>query len=325
MDDYKAAQLNAQLAFLAASETFSEDARVGGGMFRGKPRAFVLPPRRAEENLFPPIRASVRDYFARHVISWHMANAHLLSSQVCCLNFLEPFASEPRALRILLQNILGPIDEMLEPEPDSDPERFVAFEFIGARDYLNEGGKRGRTRGAKCTSVDAAVRLRTPSGSVEFALIEWKYTELYSAPDPFDSSNGERMRRYEKIAFHPDGPLRADCGMNLVEFFAEPIYQLLRQQMLAMQMEKFQELEAKRVRTVLIAPSGNVALTKLRINALRQFGTDVPSAWRALLYDPNRFKVCPTEVLFRYAQAAIRESHRLEAWESYFGERYSLR
>jgi hypothetical protein len=112
-------------------------------MFRGKPRPFVLSPVHAEENLFPPIRASVRDYFARHVISWHTANAHLLSSHVCCLNFLEPFASEPRALSTLLQNILGPIDEMPEPEPDSDPGRFVAFEFIGARDYLNEGGGRG--------------------------------------------------------------------------------------------------------------------------------------------------------------------------------------
>lgn len=325
MDDYKAAQLKAQLAFLAASETFSEDARVGGGMFRGKPRAFVLPPTRVEENLFPPIRASVRDYFARHAISWHMANAHLLSSQVSCLNFLEPFASEPSALRILLQNILGPIDEMPEPEPDGDPGRFVAFEFIGARDYLNEGGKRGRTRGANCTSVDAAVRFRTPGGSVEFALIEWKYTELYGPPKPVDSSNEERMRRYENIAFHPDGPLRAASGMKLVEFFAEPIYQLLRQQMLGMQMEKFQELEAKRVRTILVAPSGNVALTKLRINALRQFGTDVLSAWRALLYDPNRFEVCPTEDLFRYAQAAILKSPGLAAWQSYIGERYSLR
>jgi hypothetical protein len=111
------------------------------------------------------------------------------------------------------------------------------------------------------------VRFRTPAGSVEFALIDWKYTELYGAPDPFDSSNAERMRRYENIAFHPDGPLRADCGIKLVEFFAEPIYQPLRQQMLGAQMEKFQELGAKRVRTVLVAPSGNVALRKLKINA----------------------------------------------------------
>jgi hypothetical protein len=325
MGNYKAAQLRAQLAFLAVSETFSEDARAGGGMFRHRPRAFVLPATHVEENLFPPIRASVRDYFARHTISWHMANAHVLSSQVCCLNFLEPFASEPRALRALLQNILGPIDEMLELEPDTDPGRFVAFEFIGARDYLNEGGKRGRTRGAKCTSVDAAVRFRTDSGSVEFALIEWKYTELNGAPDRSDSSNAERIRRYEDIAFHPDGPLRANCGVKLAEFFTEPIYQLFRQQMLGMQMEKFQELGATRVRTVLVAPSGNTALSKLRINALHQFGTDVPSAWRALLADPDRFLVCSTEDLFRHAHAAILENPGLEAWETYVGERYSLR
>ena len=323
--DYRAAQLNAQLAFLAASTTFSEDARAGGGIFLRKPRAFVLTAEHADENLFPPIRARARDYFARHSIKWHMANPHLLSSQVYCVNFLEPFAFEPRALRILLQNVLGPIHEMLEPEPDSDPGRFVSFEFIGARDYLNEGGKRGRARGAKCTSVDAALRFRLPDGSVEFALVEWKYTESYGEPNPLDPSNRERIRRYKNIAFHPDGPLRADCGVELGEFFTEPIYQLLRQQMLGMQMEKFQELEAKRVRTVLVGPSENVALSKLRINALQQFGTDVPSAWRALLYDPDRFIVCPTEELFRHAQATILESPGLEPWESYLGERYSLR
>ena len=119
------------------------------------------------------------------------------------------------------------------------------------------------------------------------------------------------MRRYENITFHLDGPLRKDCGMRLVEFFAEPIYQLLRQQMLGMQMEKFQELEAGRLRTSWLPPSGNVALTKLKINALRQIWHRRPSARMALLYDPDRFIVRPTEDLFRHAEPP---SSRVPAW-----------
>lgn len=277
-----------------------------------------------DENLFGPIRARVKEYFRRHSISWHIANAHLLSSQVSCLNFLEPFAFEPGALRMLLQPIFGPIDKMIEPEPATDPGRLVAFEFIGAYDYLNEGAKRKRTRGANCTSVDAAVRFRTPAGQVEVGLVEWKYTESYGRPDPNNPRNQERMRRYKDLAFYPEGPLRPDCGIELVKFFAEPIYQLLRQQMLAVQMEKHRELGANRVRTALIAPRANLALAKLKIEELGKLDSDVSSAWRAVLENPDRFLVCPTENLFLQAGAAVLKTPSLRQWFKYIGQRYGL-
>jgi len=320
--EYKAEQLRSQLAFLAKSDTFSDAARVAGGKLFGQPRDFVLSPEYASENLFPSIRTRVRDYFHRHHVTWHGAIAHLLSSQACCLNFLEPFAYEPRALKTVLEPILGPIEIMLEPEPDSDPGRFIAFEFIGARDYLNEGGKTGRTRGANCTSVDAAVRFQTRDGSIEAALIEWKYTESYGAPKPDDSANPERLRRYSKLAFFPDGPLRADCGVDLVELFSEPVYQLFRQQMLAMQIEKDRDLRLDRVRTVFIAPRTNQSVRDLRIPALHRFGSDVLSAWSLLLHDRNRFVACTTEELFHYAQVVTRETPALESWRQYIADRY---
>jgi hypothetical protein len=249
--NYRQSQLQSQLAFLAKSSSFSDGARCGGGLFRRKSREYVLHQEYKPDNLFPAIRESIRDYFQRHHISWHAANAHLLSSQVCCVNFLEPFARAPDALKALLEKLLGPIAEMLEIEPDSDPGRYIAFEFIGAVDYLNEGKSGQRIRGANCTSVDAAVRYRTTDGTIEIALIEWKYTESYGVPRAINPRNVERLRRYQDIAFYPKGPLRSDCGVNLVALFTEPVYQLLRQQMLAFQITAARELQSQPYRSAM--------------------------------------------------------------------------
>jgi restriction endonuclease-like protein len=319
---YRNAQLHAQLAFLRDSDSFSPAAKIANGIYRGIPRDFVLPGANAIENLFPPIRERVASYFKRREIRWHQANAHLLSSQVCCLNFLEPFSHEPEALRTLLQSALGPIDKMLPLEPGTDPDRFVAFEFIGG-DYLNESSKNGRTRGANCTSVDAAVRYQRPGGSVEIALIEWKYTENYGRPEP-SPRNEERQRRYERIAFTPDGPLRNDLGMNLRVFFTEPIYQLFRQQMLAFQMEKAREVGATVVLTMLVAPRANEALDKLRIDAFSRFGKTVSTVWPKLLRDPNHFTFGPLEDLFKASDVAISKSGHLTDWRSYVEQRYGF-
>lgn len=295
--------------------------RAAGGVYRRKPREFVLPPG-SLENLFPTIRVTVPDYFRRNKISWH-SPTHLLSSQVFCVNFLEPFAFEPDALRRLFEPIVGPIDEMLEPEPTSHPGRFVAYEFIGGSDYLNEARGTERARGANCTSVDAAIRFRTQTGAIEVALIEWKYTESYKAPAA-DPRNEERKRRYQNLAFHPDGPLRPDLGIELVEFFTEPIYQLLRQQMLAMQMEKAHELGATRVRTILVVPGANLAFKCLKIGPLRAFGEDVTSAWHAVLQNRDHFILCLTEDFFVHARAAIVDEPGWDAWRRYVGGRYDL-
>ncbi|HVC43178.1 MAG TPA: hypothetical protein VND20_00045 [Candidatus Binataceae bacterium] len=321
---YKEQQLRNQLAFLKSSNSISAAAKSGGGIFFGKPRDFVLPDGYGDENLFEPIRKDVINYFENQHVSWHTAAAHLLSSQVCCLNVLAPFVYEPQALKTLLEGILGPIDEMLEIEPKIAPGRFIAFEFTGTKDYLNEWRRGAHTRGANCTSVDAAVRFRTSSGDIEAALIEWKYTETYPRPSDNDSSNKERRRRYENITFHPCGPVRPDPGLKLSDLFAEPIYQLFRQQMLAKQMEKDRDLCLKRVRTVLVAPGGNTAVRVLKISALHEFGGDNVSAWQALLQEPERFIFCTTEELLARVPGVLQETPELKSWSDYIAKRYGF-
>jgi hypothetical protein len=317
-ENYKQAQLRSQLAFLKSSSAFSDVARLGGGSLFGIDREFVLPHACKEENLFEPIRRDVGDYFHTRRISWHQARAHVLSSQVCCLNFLAPFSFQPRALKTLLRRIIGPIDEMLETERG----RFVSFEFTGERDYLHEWKDGVHTRGANCTSVDAMVRFRTVDAGEEAALIEWKYTEHYGRPRPNDPKHAERLRRYEKMTFSPEGPIRADAGIGIRDLFAEPIFQLYRQQMLATQMRSDKELGLDRVRTVLIAPRSNLNLYQVKIPSFKRFGPDLVAVWRALLSDPDGFVFSTTEDLFGDAKDAVSGTPSLKPWYEYMANRY---
>jgi hypothetical protein len=280
---------------------------------------YRLRPAERAQNLAPDIRDSAGSYFAEKGISWHPHANHGLSSQVCCLNFLMPLAHDPIALGHLIGRALGiEPPEMLPIEQDnSGRDWFVAFEWIGEADYLNEARNGKRTRGANATSTDAAVRFRH-AGRIEIALIEWKFSESYGAPIP-PAGNGTRIGRYREIAFAPDGPIRADLGLKLEDFFWEPFYQMLRQQMLAMRMEQARELDAEHVRVVHISPSENTALHKVTAPVFHQFGTDAFVAFAATLTKPADFVSWAIGDLFGPLIAGSDTP-----WAAYLRTRYAL-
>lgn len=112
-------------------------------------------------------------------IPWHAGidggpSSHLLSSQVQCVNALGQMVRDPERLVRAFGELLG-IGEALQIEPD----RYLTFEYIGPSDYFGEAPGGHRTRGAQCTSVDAAFKHRGWDGVVELVLLEWKYTESY--------------------------------------------------------------------------------------------------------------------------------------------------
>ena len=139
-----------------------------------KGSAYRLAPLRRKFNLAPSIREVATAYFYEKQITWHIHASHGLSSQVCCLNFLMPLATRPDVLSRVIANALEiEPPEMLEIEcgPNGEPW-FIGFEWIGERDYLNEGGaSSSRTRGANATSSDAILRFRH-AGRIETLLIE---------------------------------------------------------------------------------------------------------------------------------------------------------
>jgi hypothetical protein len=87
--------------------------------------------------------------------------------------------------------LLG-ISEVLEIEA----KHFLTFEYNGPTDYFGEAPHGVRTRGANCTSVDAAFLCRAKTGLKELILLEWKYTERYSARQRTPSSDAVRKGRY---------------------------------------------------------------------------------------------------------------------------------
>lgn len=291
--------------------------------------AYRLAPHLREFNLSTTIRSAAQAYFTEKRITWHRHANHGLSSQVCCLNFLMPLATRPEVLSRVVANALGiEPPEMLEVErgPGGDPW-FVGFEWIGERDYLNENaGSSSRTRGANATSSDAIVRFRH-AGRVETLLIEWKYTEKYGAPIPnrvrdgaARSSNEVRTERYRELMFAPDGPIRVDLNVRLEDFFWEPFYQLLRQQMLAFQMEKARETATQCVRVLHISPAGNRRLHWVTSPALKQFGEDAFAVFAKMLVHDDRFIARTIEQAFGPLIAEMPN----DPWAAYLAGRYTF-
>lgn len=275
-------------------------------------------------NIASQVRASAVQYFSDHRITWHRHANHGLSSQICCLNFLLPLATQPEVLAKVIGaalSITPPKMLPIEPGPNGEPW-YVGFEWTGLDNYLSEwaDGAKSATRGANATSADAVVRFEA-NGVTETVLIEWKYTEKYGAPlDP--KGNPTRVARYADKAFAPEGPIRSDLGLSVEDFFWEPFYQLMRQQILASRMQAARETDASRVRVLHISPSGNTSLHRVTAPKLRQFGSDAFAAFSAVLVDPTAFVPRTTSEVFRQAITANLDDGHAKTWAGYLDDRY---
>lgn len=304
-----------QMEFRQRSDTFTDGGKLPGRI--GKLNyPFAIDPTLWIENLYPPIRDECDAYFKTAEITWHRMRSHLLSSQICCLNFLMPFSTRPLALAELLSSVFGSNLEMLTLE-DARLNRFVAFEWIGC-DYLNESRNGKRRRGANCTSADAAVKFRK-NGRTHLVLIEWKYTESYGAR-PGKDAEQTRLRRYGGLVFNPKGPLLAASDFEIRDLFWEPFYQFLRQQMLAYQVEKAREDGCDHVSVLHIAPHRNKAFQRNTAPALADRPGRAVDVWKSLLADPSRFVSVSTEDLFGPLEASHHSD--LEDWSHYIRDRY---
>lgn len=312
-----------QAEFKASSPFFCEAARVDG-VYKGKPRSFCLPLDCAEENLFSDIRQTAPAYFAAHSIKWHdgqngKPSNHLCDSQVCCVNFLFPFADKPTALAKVLHPIFPDLHKMLPVED----EQFVAFEWIGEENYLNERMSRHgkRTRGANFTSADAVVLFERNDGKRQIVLIEWKYTESYSSASLKVAASGtDRTKIYWPLYNREDCPLHKALLPNFDALFYEPFYQFMRQQLLAYEMEKARELDADVVSVLHIAPQRNTDFHGITSPELKNLGETATDVWAKLVRLEGRFTSVSTERLFGTLSAE--EMPEMPAWITYIGQRY---
>ena len=255
-----------------ASQLFSADAARLQGKYSGRPRPFCLPEVHSAENLHESLRQSAIDYFDKRAIKWHdgirisglsqeQPSNHLCCSQSFCVNSLFPFRSDKAATTALLKALgYADVDEALPIVDDhGEGDGYVAFEWIGRKNYLGEGrgGKptpdEQRTRGANSTSADFLLRYRTLKNTSHVVVGEWKYTEMYSLNTNIRWSAGgtDRLATY--------GPhlgrsgLLQKTGILSEALFFEPFYQLMRLQLLAFEMKRARELDADTVSVLHVA------------------------------------------------------------------------
>ena len=238
---------------------FSERAR-RSGMYRGARREFCLHEYCSVENLEVGIRDAALTYFETRAIGWHDGKSngpsnHLCCSQSSCVNVWFPFVQAPEALGAVVRGLGYDVDAMLPiksdlPLPDGS-RPYVAFEWIGERNYLGElrrgepAPDEGRTRGASFTSLDFCFRFRRSDGRIQIVAGEWKYTEQYrvGADLRFSGSGTDRLDRvYREHLARPDSQIVGDVAPEAL--FFDPFDQLMRQQLLCTAMERCREMDA---------------------------------------------------------------------------------
>ena len=95
----------------------------------------------------------------------------------------------------------------------------------------------------------------------------------------------------------------------------------MRQQLLAHEMERTQELGAEIVSLLHIAPAHNTDFQRVTSPTLRTLGDSVMEVWRRLQRYSNRFTSISTEELFN--KFAAERSSELAAWWEYITARFS--
>jgi hypothetical protein len=320
LQDEKPRQAN----FKANAPYFSELARAKG-IYKSHSYPFCLPRECADENLYREIRQPIMTYFARNEIKWHdgqdgKPSNHLCDSQVSCANFLFPFFDKPAALAALLRPIFPEIREMLPIED----EQYVAFEWIGQKNYLGEKISRNgkRTRGANYTSADAAVMFQQKDGQKQIVLIEWKYTEAYYPTWlKYAASGTDRTKIYEHLYHADDCPLSKELIPHFDNLFFEPFYQFMRQQFLAHEMEKAHELGTDKVSLLHISPAHNKDFMRITSPELRTVDISATKVWRKLVKNPGKFIGEYTENIFGLFQ--VEQFPELTEWWQYISTRYN--
>ncbi len=309
------------------------------GKYRQIPRPFCLADEYSYENLYRDIRDSALAYFLIRDIPWHdglkgrhLPSNHLCCSQSCCVNFLFPLMKRPDLVKAIFSHYYPEIAEALPitgDKPLTDGTYpFIAFEWIGTRDYLREAKRKGmrRTRGANFTSADFAFRFRKNDGRIHLVLGEWKYTEDYGKNYKGSGRQGKaRKSNYIDFFIDQEGSFKANYDREELydSLFYEPFYQLMRLQLLAQEMEahKEKEMDADTVSALHICPEVNL---EFRMNVTSDYlkekfpGKGVLEIWKYLV-SGDKFMSISVEDLLNTMQGTKKADLK---WLNYLKTRY---
>ncbi len=272
----------------------------GQGLFYRKPRDFVLS--EPASNLWEGIRADAVEYFNKNQIKWWKGEGdkptgHLLSSQVACVNHLYFVRQRHDAATKILKAIEPSI-----VSAETVDTGFVEFEFIGGKQYLKE---KAFTRGANCTSVDAAMIGKNGKGEKVLFLIEWKYTEYYQSESLYIP---ERSKVYDGLINATDSPF---VKSEPQAFYYEPFYQMMRQTLLGSLCAKNKDHDCVDFRHVHVIPAENKELLNT-ITSPKFSGKTLSEAWGKVLKEPQKYKTVSPEEFIRPAGECLDTNAVLE-------------
>lgn len=236
-------------------DRFLNDKAENKGIYKGKPRDFVLKEKDSKYNLFSTDN-SVEDYFSLYSIAWWGENAnkglpsgHLVSSQIHCLNHLFALRLDENAVRKIVANATGLKIAKVLPSP-LDNDGFITFEFVFKNKSLLD--ETHEIRGTKCTSIDAFVYAELENGKKLLVPIEWKFTETYCGEETREESFGRYSKRHEG----------SNCQKWTPLYRADPFYELMRQTLLVENIIKTKGcgIEADDYAHIVVCPGGNKEL-----------------------------------------------------------------
>lgn len=319
-------------------ELFSAEACMDGE-YNGTRYPFCLHEKFSDENIHPSIREDAIGYFSNRGISWHdgiagedgirLPSNHLCCSQSCCVNFLFPFAQSPEDLKQVLLELGYHVNEVLPISLDLPTEggghSYVGFEWIGEKNYLHElsGGRPAahdsRTRGSHFTSADFIIRFRQIDGRVRIILGEWKYTEFYPMENDkrFSASDTDRLKIYGPFLEKASSQLKLN-SISSGSLFFDPFDQLMRQQLLASEMEAAREMGADAVSLLHIAPAQNHDLIdRITSPELANYGDTIHEVWGNITVE-DRFKGVHQEDFLEVVSVHAPG----DAWRDYMNLRY---
>ena len=322
-----------QADFRNSSSTISEQGRTPTDE-KGKRHGHLLALGYEEENLIPEIRGEqgARKFFKDRGIAWwrdtgrsgdardgNGPTRNMASSQIACLNFLMPLASDPTALTRILRSLDEDVVSVVELE-HRGRRSYVEFEWVGMDSTLEEGPY---TRGQNATSIDALLVADTRTGRRGY-LMEWKYVEEYRRDD--SKSEGERgqtrLRRYEPLYRSADSPFRQE--IPIVEWFYEPFYQILRLLLLGQKMVRNEEFGIRNAKVVVVCPNENrnyrERITSPFFRSRYPHSTKVGEVVRAGLRASGKFTSTSSRDLIGAFHPCF--AHRLRPWAAYHEARY---
>lgn len=293
-----------------------------------------------EENIFKYFRDEAISYFSTRGIKWHRSSKidlpenkpdnHLCCSQSFCINSLFYFINKPEDLNNLLNQLGYKSKEILSFDVDKPHEdnnyKYVCFEWFGEKNYLCEmrDGKiledNKRVRGEGCTNADFAIRFMDIDNKVNIILGEWKYTEAYDERHAMKLKS--KIYRHEKIYSKSlENSIYASKSPtgNILDIYDEPLYQLMRLQLLAQQMQIHKEMGAEKVTVLLIVPMSNLGYKESfytsNMNKFKSVG--VMDLWSSVI-NSKYFKYLYLEDLFNVINNCI----PLNSWKEYLNVRY---